>query len=142
MSATTIDRNTAQKLIARIVADDALLAATTTIPAGVLVGANANGELINAADAANVVVLGRAPRRMVNAAGAAAKTSPKAYVEAGVFKFATSGGDALTAADLGRDVFLLDNQTVVKTAGTVNTIVAGKLDSIDPDGGVWVRVNC
>lgn len=142
MAATTIDRNTARKLVERIVAEDALLAATTTIPNGVLVATNAAGELINAADVAGATVIGRAPRRMVNGAGAASKINPKAYAEAGVFKFGTTGGNAVTAADVGKNCFVLDNQTVVKTAGTVNAIVAGVVDSIDPDGGIWVKVNC
>jgi len=141
MAATTIDRNTARKDVVRAVADDALLAAATTIPAGVLVATNAAGELLNAADVAAMTVIGRAPKRMVNA-GAAAKIVPKAYVEAGVFKYGTTGGSAIVAGDIGKDCFVLDNQTVVKTAGTVNAIVAGKVQSIDPDGGIWVRVGC
>lgn len=141
MAATTIDRNTARKYVERIVAEDALLAAATTIPAGVLVATNAAGELINAADAAGSTVQGRAPKRMANA-GAAAKIKPAAYVEAGVFKFGTTGANAITAADVGKNCFVLDNQTVVRTAGTVNGIVAGVVDSMDPDGDVWVKVNC
>jgi hypothetical protein len=142
MAATTLDRNTARKYVERTVAEDALLAATTTIPAGALVATNANGELIHATDAAGATVIGRAPRRMVNAGGAAAKITPKAYAEAGIFKYGTTGGSAIVAGDIGKNSFVLDNQTVVKTGGTTNAIVAGVVDSIDPDGGIWVKVNC
>ena len=73
---------------------------------------------------------------------AAAKINPKASVEAGVFKFFTTGVNAITAADVGKTCCVLDNQTVVRAAGTSNSIVAGTVDSIDPDGGIWVKVNC
>lgn len=142
MAATTVDRNTARKLVERLVCDDALVAANTTIPAGVLTATNAAGELVNAADTAGLTVQGRAPRRMANTTGAAAKLKPAANVEAGVFKWATTGANALTAADIGKNACVLDNQTVVRAAGTVNAIVAGTVDSIDPDGGVWVKSNC
>jgi hypothetical protein len=143
MAATTQDRPTLRKYVERIVCDDALVAATTTIPNGAMLGTNANGELINAADVVGVTVQGRAARRMVNATGAAAKVTPRAVGEAGVFKWANAGANGVTAADLGKNVFVVDNQTVGKAAATVNSIVAGTLDSIDPDGGVWVKSpNC
>lgn len=142
MAATTVDRQTERKYVERYLAEDALLAATTTIPNGVIVMANANGELLNGADVAAQTVVGVSVQRMVNAAGAAAKVTPKAKVAAGCFKFGTTGGSAITAADVGKNAFLLDNQTVVRTGGTVNAIVVGQVDSIDPDGGIWVKVNC
>ena len=142
MAATTIDRPTQRRFVERTVAEDALLAATTTIPNGVLVSTNANGELINAADAANTTCIGVAPRRMANTGGAAAKVTPKAFAQAGCYKFGTTGGNAITAADVGKTCCVLDNQTVVRAAGTTNSIVAGIVDSIDPDGGIWVKVNC
>lgn len=131
-----------EKHVDREVAKDALLAATTTIEHAGLVATNANGELLNAADTAGLTVVGRAPRRMVNSAGAAAKISPPARAEAGIFRFNTTGGSAIVAADVGKNCFVLNSTTVVKTGGTVNAIVAGVVDSIDPDGGIWVKVNC
>lgn len=143
MTATTIDRNTQRRFVERIVCDDALVAANTTIPAGVMVATNANGELVNAADTAALTVQGRAPRRMVNATGAAARITPRAAVEAGVFAYANNGTNAIVAGDIGKNCFVADNQTVVKTAGTVNAIVAGIVDSLSPDGTVvWVKINC
>jgi hypothetical protein len=142
MTALAQDRNTQRKVVERIVADDALVAATTTIWNGSLVANNAAGALIPASDTAGITVIGRAELRMVNATGAAAKVTPRARVAAGIFKFATTGGSALTAVDIGKNAFVLDDQTVVRTGGTTNAIVAGVVDSIDPDGGVWVKVNC
>lgn len=144
MAATTIDINTLRKYLERLVCDDAKIAANTTIPLGAITCTNAAGELVNGADAAGLTMQGRAPRRMVNATGAAAVTKPGAYVEAGVFRWVTGGANALTAADLGKTCYILDNQTVVKAAGTVNSIPAGILDALDADGiGAWVRTaNC
>jgi hypothetical protein len=106
----------------------------------VIVSADASGNLINATDTASTIVLGRAPRRMINTSGSPAKINPKAYVEAGVFKFGTTGGNALTIADIGKNACVLDNQTVVRAAGTTNSIVAGTVEAIDEDGGIWVKM--
>lgn len=142
MTALAQDRNTQRKYVERYVADDALVAATTTVYNGSLTAANANGELRPAADVAAITVLGVAQGKFVNTTGAAAKVTPRARVAAGVFKFATTGGNAITAADIGKNCFVLDDQTVVRTAGTTNAIVAGVVESIDPDGGIWVKINC
>jgi hypothetical protein len=144
MTALAQDRNTQRKYVERFLADDALIAANTTIYNGALVAANANGELRPAADVANVTVVGVAQQQMANPTGAAARPSNgrRAKVAAGCFKFATTGGNALTAADIGKNAYVLDDQTVVRQAGTTNSIVAGVVDSIDSDGGIWVKVNC
>lgn len=142
MTALAQDRNTQRKYVERVLGDDMTIAATTTVWNGSLVANNAAGALIPASDTAGITVIGVAQVRMVNATGAAAKTTPRARVAAGCFKFATTGGNALTAVDVGKNAFVLDDQTVVRTAGTANAIVAGVVDSIDPDGGIWVKVNC
>lgn len=140
MTALAQDRNTNRRYVERYLADDALIAATTTVWNGSLVAANANGELRPAADVAATTVVGVAQRRMTNTTGAAAKNALPAKVAAGVFKFVTTGGNALTAADIGKNACVLDDQTVVRAAGTTNSIVAGTVESIDPDGGIWVKV--
>lgn len=142
MTALAQDRNTMRKFEERILADDALIAANTTVWNGSLTANNAAGALIPASDTAGITVVGVAQRRMVNATGAAAKVVPPAKVAAGVYKFATTGGNALTAVDVGKNAYVLDDQTVVRAAGTVNSIIAGTVESIDPDGGIWVKVNC
>lgn len=141
MTALAQDRNTQRRYVERILADDAFVAATTTVWNGSLVCANANGELRPGADVAGITFVGVAQVRMVNTSGAAAKVTPRARCAAGIFKFATTGGNALTAADIGKGAFILDDQTVVRAAGTTNSIQAGTVDSIDPDGGIWVKSN-
>jgi hypothetical protein len=142
MTALAQDRNTQRKYVERVVSENPLIAATTTVWNGSLVANNAAGALIPASDTAGITVLGRASRRMVNPTGAAAAVVPAGKVEAGCYKFATTGGNALTIVDVGKNAYVLDDQTVVRAAGTTNSIIAGIVDSIDPDGGVWVKVNC
>lgn len=141
MTALAQDRNTQRRYVERYLADDALIRATTTVWNGSLVSTDASGNLGPASDTAATTVVGVAMRKMANATGAPAKVVPPAKVAAGIFKFVTTGGNALTAADIGKNACVLDDQTVVRAAGTTNSIVAGRVDSIDPDGGIWVAIN-
>ena len=142
MAATTQDRTaTARRYVERELADDHDVAASTTIPNGVITSADSSGNLVNAADTVGHTVLGISGRRMVNSVAAAGKVSPPASVRAGVFKFATTGANAITKADIGKLCYVLDNQTVVRAAGTTNSIPAGKVEAIDADGGIWVSFN-
>lgn len=141
MPAASQDRNTICKYTERQLCEDASIAATTTIFNGTITATNATGDLRPAADVAGLAVVGVSMQRMANPTGAAAKANPPARVRAGVFKFGTTGVNAITAADLGRSAFVLDDQTVVRAAGTTNSILAGKVEAIDPDGGIWVSIN-
>lgn len=62
----------------------------------------------------------------------------------GVFPFAIgSAGDALAQADVGNNVYGIDDQTVGKTDGGTGRPVAGKLVRLETLGGVnvaWVAV--
>ena len=139
MTALTEDRNTQRRYVERIVGDDAPIAATTTVWNGSMVCCDATGALRPAADVAGLTFVGIAQLRMVNPSGVAAKVKPAARCAVGVFKLATTGANAITAADLQKPCFVLDDQTVVRQAGTANAIAAGTVDSIDPDGGIWVK---
>ena len=61
----------------------------------------------------------------------------------GVFPYKnSSAGDAITRADIGKQCYLVDDETVAKTAAVVEDNptrgVAGIVDDITSDG-VWVR---
>jgi hypothetical protein len=75
--------------------------------------------------------------------GGAANGDVQARIFFGVFPFknvAGSGGaDTLTEADVGKVVYGLDDETVVKTDRTGTLSAAGKLDRIDADG-FWVSL--
>jgi hypothetical protein len=140
MTALTEDRNTQRRYVERIVADDAPIAANTTVWNGSMVCADpATGALRPGADVAGLTFVGIAQLRMVNLTGVPARVRPAARCAAGVFKFATTGANAITAADLQKPCFILDDQTVVRQAGTANAVLAGTVDSLDPDGGIWVK---
>jgi hypothetical protein len=106
----------------------------------------ADGYLVRASDTAGLKTIGR-----LNQSFDTTATGPKGLladgvesvdVENGVFKFATSGGNAVVQADVGNLIAeWLDDQTVVKAAGTTNHIKAGLVVGIDADGGIWIDTN-
>ncbi len=59
----------------------------------------------------------------------------------GPFPFAIGGGgDALTAADIGKPVYVIDDQTVGKTNPNSTRCVAGALFDV-ADGFAWVEIS-
>jgi hypothetical protein len=132
MSATTTDRNTPRKATNLL---HILIAAATAIPAGVMVAVNASGYGVNAADAANLVVVGRAEEAAANSAGAAGDVSID--VLQGIFLWENDTVAPVTLARVGRPCYVLDNQTVSAAAGT-NSIIAGIVTEVSA-AGVWVE---
>jgi hypothetical protein len=111
------------------------IAAATSLWAGILAAVNAAGNLVQAADAAGLKVVGRCEQDADNIGGAAGDLT--ADVLRGVFKLVNSATHALTVADLFKPCYIEDEQTVSSSPGT-NGIIAGVLVAIDADGGVWV----
>lgn len=96
------------------------------IYAGSLVGQNSAGNAVAAADTANLVVLGRAENSAV--------AGEKVVAKKGCFLFENGeGSEALTVADIGKDCYIVDDQTVGKIGGT-NKIKAGKIIDVTADG--------
>lgn len=52
----------------------------------------------------------------------------------------SAAGDAITQADYGKQVYLVDDDTVAKTDGTGTRSIAGTVEGVDADGGVWVNI--
>ena len=93
---------------------------------GSLVGQNSAGNAVAAADTANLVILGRAEN--------SAESGEKVVAKKGCFLFENGeGGEALTVADIGKDCYIVDDQTVGKIGGT-NKIKAGKIIDVTADG--------
>ncbi|KKM67318.1 hypothetical protein LCGC14_1472270 [marine sediment metagenome] len=137
MTALTKDKNTLAKDRERSI--NMKVAATTKLFAGAGICSDALGNAVAAADVAGLATMGIAEEQVDNSAGAAGDLEIR--VRKGVFEFETSGGSAVTAADVGRVVFWLDDQTVVKAAGVTNDVKAGILDSIDVESGKpWVKL--
>lgn len=93
------------------------VAASTTILQGAMVGVapDGSGYLVNVTATPNMRVLGVATARADNGSGSAGAIN--CTVERGVFAFANSSGDdAITAADVGRVCYAVDNNTVARTS--------------------------
>lgn len=57
----------------------------------------------------------------------------------GIFKFVNDVATAVVQADVGRDCFILDDQTV--TGDATGRSNAGKVYEIDADGDIWVAIS-
>ena len=67
-----------------------------------------------------------------------APSMPLPLTTSGVFSFATSG--AITQADLGAEMYVVDDQTVALAATTTNDIAVGRLEALDGAGYAWLRL--
>lgn len=131
MAATTLDRNTKKRFIERQIV--LTLAASTTIPQGVMVATNAAGLAVNASDAAALVIQGISAQ----AATSVGSSDTKIVVERGVFNLGNNGN--VVAATVGVSVTVVDNQTVGLAADTAQDIIAGYCEEVDSEG-VWVSM--
>lgn len=112
-------------------------AAAVLIFAGALVMRDANGDITKGQVATTLVGAGRAEERVDNSGGAAGDLTVK--YRPGVFRFANSAaGDAITATEIGKPCYAVDDQTVAKTDGTATRSIAGFVEDVD-NLGVWVR---
>lgn len=84
-----------------------------------------------------LVVLGLAEETVDNSSGAAGAKSVTS--RRGCWRCANLASDPVTAADVGQDVYLVDDQTIAKTSGGATRSVAGKLIDVDAVGA-WVRL--
>ncbi|WP_440411135.1 hypothetical protein [Neorhizobium petrolearium] len=134
MTALAADRNTPERS-----GDvrDVPIAADTLLFAGAMAAVNAAGNAVPVTTALGLKGAGRVERRVDNAGGAAG--AERVRIRAGIFRYANSAGaDELTQADIGADVYGVDDQTVAKTSATNTRSVVGKVFDVD-DQGVWVK---
>lgn len=132
--ALTKDRNTEMKdgeVVAVPVAADAV------IHAGALVAANATGYAAPGSAATTLTYLGRAEEAVDNTGGADGAVSVLVRRKK-AFKWANSGSDAVTQAELGKTCYIEDDETVAKTDGVGTLSAAGTVVAVDSDG-VWVE---
>lgn len=109
--------------------------ASTKIFNGGLVGIDSSGNAMPAGLLAGgtVRVLGVADAEVDNSSGAAAARSVPIRRGAFVFKNSTAG-DAITKAEVGSAVYVVDDQTVAKTNGTSTRALAGICIGLDDNG--------
>lgn len=128
------ERNTVSRLGAILAVP---VAASTQIELGKLVCANAAGYAVEGAEATTLTALGRAEKTVDNSSGANGALTVD--VKRGVFQFGNSATDAVTQAELGKTVYVEDDQTVSKTSNSSARSAAGKCLGVDSDG-VWVEI--
>ena len=113
------------------------MAAAAKIYAGSIVVISA-GYAAKGSAAENLVCIGRAEEQVDNSSGAAGdKTIQVRAGKAFRWKNATAAADKVVAADIGKSAYIVDEETVSKTA--TGRSKAGRIVGLD-DEGVWVYV--
>ena len=114
------------------------VAAGAHIYGGSIVAAKAAGYAAPATAAPGLLCLGRAEEEVNNFAGA--DGAEKVLVRRGVFQWGNSAdADRITAADIGRTCYMVDDETVAKTHAVAARSAAGTVVAVDANG-VWVAV--
>ncbi|MBF0520576.1 MAG: hypothetical protein HQK92_12745 [Nitrospirae bacterium] len=134
MSALTADRNTMSRSGEMLKLD---VAAGKVIYMGALVAVDASGNATPGATATTIRGVGRAESYADNSGGAAG--DKVVSISKGVFAYGNSASsDEITRADIGKDCYIVDDQTVAKTDGTGTRSIAGKVFDVNSNG-VWVK---
>jgi len=107
------------------------VAASTTIYPGSICAVNASGKAVPASDTAGLIVIGRCEEVL---------TGGRIIAKSGVYVFDNGAStEALDATDINAKVYVVDDHTVGAVGGT-NSIVAGVMRDILPDGGIVVEI--
>lgn len=84
------------------------------------------------------ITIGMATSTVDNTGGANGDKSVE--VDRGIFRFANSAAaDLIARTEIGKDVYVVDDQTVAKTNAANTRPVAGKCFDVDAQG-VWVEI--
>ena len=129
-AALSAERDTAQRANAYV---SLTVKSNVLIYAGSLVCVDSSGLANPAADTAGFAVVGRAEATVDNR-GTLYSATKTIKVARGTFRWANA--DVIAAADIGKIVYVTDDQTVNKTGGGQN-IIAGAVVDVD-SSGVWV----
>ena len=132
MSALTAARRTKAWLRPESLDIEHTLKASTTIQQGSIVQLDANGLAIPASKAANQLTAGMA----LDHAESGATGDTFVTVRSGVFRWDILAGDPVTRADIGKDVYIEDDQTI-RRQSNANSTKAGRLLGVDAQGA-WV----
>lgn len=99
---------------------------------------NATGYLVPGVATLGFKCAGLFQETVDNSAGAAGALEAK-YLTGVSAKLKNSGTSAIAQADIGNPCYIEDDQTVRKAPGAAG-VVAGVIESIDADGGIWVFI--
>lgn len=133
MAATTLDRNTLKRGPIRQ-RGKIPIATGQKIPLGVIVSVvtAASAGAINATDASVQTVMGISCQAVDQTLG-----DTDIIVEQGIFLLGNNG--SITAANIGQQCTVVDNQTVGLAADTTSDNVGGIIEGVE-SGGVWVNM--
>lgn len=114
--------------------------ASTTLYGGGLVAVNAAGRFVPGAATAALKIVGIADQQYDNSAGAAGAINGRARRLEAFWLDNAAGGDAITAAHIGKTCYASDDQTVRIFKDGETNIPVGRVLSIDTTNGVQVMV--
>lgn len=110
------------------------LAANVALYAGAVVSVDTSGNARPGRTSTTDKVIGYSERNVSNAGGIAGAKETEG-VSRGIIEMENLEADAVTVASIGRDVYLVDDQTVAATNGGNTRIVAGRFWGFDEDTG-------
>lgn len=111
------------------------VAAAVTIYVGAMVSMDSDGDCRPARATATDKVLGVATKRVTNAGSAGAVDGGVDVDRNSLWRMKNSAGnEAITSAHVGRDCFVVDDQTVSLWSAGGTRPRAGKINSVDSDG--------
>ena len=135
MAALSADRNTVRRSGDRLVRP---VEANANIHAGAIICLNAAGNAVPGSTSTTLKTDGACRKAANNTGGIAGAMTVESYP--GIYRLDNSAaGDAITAAAIGTNCFVVDDHTVALTSGGSTRSVAGKIVDVDATG-VWVAL--
>jgi hypothetical protein len=140
MSAMTLERKT--KKLGELTVPNLLsfpIKGATRVLLGAMIALD-SGLVVPASEKTGLIALGIAEQTVDNSTGLDGDLFVP--IRQGVFLvFNSAGADAIARADVGKDCFFVDDQTVAKTDGGGKRSRAGKVVSLELDGRMaWVQL--
>ena len=139
MAALTADRDTLE-LACSISQRHAQVGADSTqfYKGGIVCLDQADGKMKKGAVSTTLVCMGRCEENVLTGTS----NTRKINCRSGIYKYGNSASaDLIAITDVGKDCYIVDDQTGAKTNGTKTRSKAGKIYDVDADGGVWVQIN-
>ena len=138
MAALTADRDT-QELASSHAMEHAYVGTDSTqyFKGGMVCLSTATGKLVKGATATTLVAIGRCEENVLTGTS----NTRKVRARSGIFRFLNSAAaDQIAADDIGKECFIVDDQTVALTDGTATRSKAGIVYDVDTNGDVWVSM--
>jgi hypothetical protein len=136
MTALAADRDTLEKSAPFSMLHAEVGASSTQFyKGGMLVLDQADGLVKKGSTATGLIALGRSEENVLTGAS----NTRRIKCRSGIFKYGNSASaDLIAADDIGKDCYIVDDQTVALTSNSSARSRAGKVYGVDTDGGVFV----